>query len=117
MTGPFVGQHDPDFLPNGHILVYDNRRGGADQALGPSRLLEIDPATRGIVWSYQGSDRERFYSEGRGKVQLLPNGDLLAIEPDGGRAFEVARGSPDRIVWEYVNLVQPGLVGVVTGAE
>ena len=34
-----------------------------------------------------------------------------------GRVFEVARGKPDRIVWEYVNLVRPGFVGLVTGAE
>ena len=27
-TGPFLRQHDPDFLPNGHILVFDNRLGG-----------------------------------------------------------------------------------------
>jgi hypothetical protein len=27
MTGPFLQQHDPDFLPNGHILVFDNQRG------------------------------------------------------------------------------------------
>lgn len=110
MTGPFLNQHDPDFLPNGHILLFDNRRG-----LGHSRILEIDPATREVVWSYQGTDAEPFYSEIRGAQQLLPNQDVLVADPDEGRAFEVARTG--RIVWEYVNLVRDGFVGMVTEAE
>jgi len=42
-TGPFLRQHDPDFLPNGHILVFDNRLGGRDHRFGESRIVEIDP--------------------------------------------------------------------------
>ena len=42
-TGPFLRQHDPDFLPNGHILVFDNRLGGRDRRFGESRIVEIDP--------------------------------------------------------------------------
>ena len=117
MTGPFLYQHDPDFLPNGHILVFDNRRTGGRPKLGQSRILEIDPNTRDIVWSYQGSDEEPFYTELRGMQQLLPNGNILVVEAEHGRVFELKRGSPDRIVWEYVNLAEDGFVGLVTGAE
>ena len=116
MTGPFLGQHDPDFLPNGHLMVFDNRGTGDRPAFGGSRILEIDPATRAVVWSYDGGD-EPFYTKERGSQQALPNGDVLVTAALEGRVFEVARGKPDRIVWEYVNLVRPGFVGLVTGAE
>ena len=58
MTGPFVRQHDPDFLPNGNLLVYDNR--GGDPACGGSRILEIEPATQKMVWRYDGCGETPF---------------------------------------------------------
>ena len=118
MTGPFLMQHDPDFLPNGHLLVFDNRITGKAPRFGHSRVLEIDPATRGVVWSYGGEDGEPFYTDQAGGQQLLPNGNVLVMDSTGGRVFEVARGSGgDRVVWEYVNLQEPGFVGLVSGAE
>ena len=48
LSGLFVQQHDADFLPNGHLMVYDNQ--GGDPACGGTRILEIDPspAERGV---------------------------------------------------------------------
>ena len=43
--GSWVGQHDPDLLPNGHILLFDNS--GDYGPGGLSRVLEIDPQQRG----------------------------------------------------------------------
>jgi hypothetical protein len=112
MTGPFLQQHDPDFLPNGHILVFDNQRD-----FHASRILEIDPVTRQIVWSYRGTDSEPFYTAIRGQQQALPNGNILLVEADGGRVFEIAREPKTRIVWEYVNLVEDGFVGLISDAH
>lgn len=118
MTGPFLLQHDPDFLPNGHIMVFDNRATGGSPVFGYSEILEIDPLTREIVWRYQGSDAEPFYTRERGEQQLLPNGNVLVTEAVGGRVFEIAReAGGNRIVWEYVNLAEPGFVGMITGAQ
>jgi hypothetical protein len=113
MTGPFFGQHDPDFLPNGHILLYDNRITGDRPELGYSRVLEIDPVTREVVWAYAGTDEDPMYSSLGGKVQLLPNGNVLAVEPQNGRIIEIARNEGDDVVWEFVNLQGDGMVAMV----
>jgi hypothetical protein len=101
MTGPFFGQHDPDFLPNGNILLYDNRITGSRPELGYSRVLEINPLTREIVWEYVGTAEDPMYTAIGGKVQLLPNGNVLAVEPQGGRIIEIARNNGDDIVWQF----------------
>ena len=113
MTGPFFGQHDPDFLPNGNILLYDNRITGDRPELGYSRVLEMDPETREIVWQYVGTNEDPMYSSLGGKVQLLPNGNVLAVEPQGGRIIEIARNNGDDVVWEFVNLQEDGMAGML----
>ena len=43
MSGQFVQQHDPDFLPNGNIMLFDNLGGlNGDASCGRSRVLELD---------------------------------------------------------------------------
>jgi outer membrane protein assembly factor BamB len=102
--GPWLAQHDPDILPNGDLLVFDNR-GHFGQG-GKSRVIEVDPATGGIVWTYSGNDRRRLHSLIRSAQQRLPNGNTLITESDGGRLLEV---TPDGdIVWEYVNPIRAG---------
>ena len=102
MTGPYIRQHDPDFLDNGQILVFDNRfdaKGG--KVLGGSRILSIDPRTREVNVVYEGNDKNRFYTGARGKQQRLPNGNILIVEQGAGRAFEVTPSG--KMVWSYIN--------------
>jgi hypothetical protein len=119
LNGPFVQQHDPDFLPNGHILLFDNR--GGDPACGGTRILELDPVSQKIVWSYDGCGGPPFDSGIRGVQQALPNGNVLVTETMRGRVFEVTRDSPARIVWDYRNALGEvkgrARLGVVTHAE
>lgn len=102
MTGPFIRQHDPDFLPNGRISIFDNRSDRAHgQVLGGSRILSVDPATKTVEVTYQGDDKNSFYTNTRGKHQVLPNGNILIAEYDTGCVFEV---TPDGdFVWSLVN--------------
>ena len=48
-------------------------------------------------------------------MQWLPNGNILVGEPQGGRVFELARDADGtgKIVWQYVNLIAPGTVGML----
>jgi hypothetical protein len=101
-TGPYLRQHDPDFLADGRITVFDNRRVEKDSnAVGASRILEIDPASGSVATLYGDRDGQRFYTETMGSQQTLPNGDLLITESDAGHAFEITRAG--QVVWSYVN--------------
>lgn len=113
MTGPFFGQHDPDFTADGTIIVYDNRITGDRPELGYSRVLEIDVETQQIVWDYTGTDADPMYSSIGGRVQVLPNDNVLAVEPQGGRIIEIARNGTDSLVWEFVNIHEEGSVGML----
>ena len=66
-------------------------------ARASSRVLEINPVTLELVWSYAGP---RFYSSNISGAQRLPNGNTLVTEGASGRLFEVTKES--QIVWEYI---------------
>lgn len=100
MTGPFLRQHDPEFLPTGKISVFDNRASDRDRKVY-SRIVEVDPVTRQVNVLYQGNEANPFFSRIMGKHQWLPNGNILITEAMDGRAFEVTREG--EIVWSYIN--------------
>ena len=110
-----VGQHHAHFIPKGlpgagNLLVFDN--GGSSGygfanplaldgrgafARATSRVLEINPVTLELVWSYTNP---RFFSTNISGAQRLPNGNTLVTAGAGGRMFEVTRDGA--IVWEYM---------------
>lgn len=100
MAGQWKMQHQPTVLENGNVLLFDNM-GVRGAPGGGSRVIEFDPATREIHWSYQGTKKETFDTPYLGSSSRLPNGNTLITESVTGRAFEVTRDG--EIVWEYVN--------------
>ena len=60
-------------------------------------MLEINPVTLELVWSYAGP---RFFSSNISGAQRLPNGNTLITEGANGRLFEVTKEG--KIVWEYM---------------
>lgn len=102
--GSWRSQHDPDILPNGNIMLFDNLGHFGDE--GKSRVIEIDPATGGIVWSYAGTESQPLESLIRAAQHPLENGNVLITESGGGRLLEVTRGG--EVVWEYINPVRGG---------
>lgn len=86
--------HDAVVLDTGNIMIFDN---------GPSRywsrVIEVDPISRQIVWEYKAPEPTDFFTGARGGNQRLPNGNTLITESNKGRAFEV---TPDGdMVWEF----------------
>jgi len=93
--GDVQKQHMPTMLEDGNLLIYDN---GSER--GWSRIIELDPLTEEIVWSYQADPVEDFFSDIRGSNQRLPNGNTFVADSDHGRLFEVTPEGD--IVWEWV---------------
>jgi len=118
-TGPWLRQHDPDFLADGTISVFDNRSDGSlfGDVLGGSRIIKVDPKTDQWTVAFKrgkDQDKRRFYTHIMGKHQTLPNGNLLVTETIAGRVMEVA---PDGdIVWQYVNRYDDQRTALITSA-
>jgi hypothetical protein len=98
---PLSGQHAPTPLPNGNILIFDNGPHRLDDSFPFSRVIEVNPATKEIVWKYQEATVSNFFSPRISNAQRLPNGNTLINDGWFGRLFEVT--AQGEVVWEYVN--------------
>jgi len=120
--GLLGGQHDfqmiTEGLPGyGNIIIFDNGIGlpsvkasGLYWGIDHSRVLEINPKTKKVVWSYEHQDKSwkfpiktkwLFNSPYIAGAQRLKNGNTLICEGATGRIFEVTRSG--EIVWEFIN--------------
>jgi Arylsulfotransferase (ASST) len=109
------GQHDAHIIPEGlpgagDLLVFDNEGSSGFppthlSVLQGSRVLEIDPIKKEIVWQYSAEASDRpiwsFFSSFISSARRLPNGNTLIDEGMNGRMFQVT--PKGEIVWEYVN--------------
>ena len=127
LMGQIIGQHHVHMIPQGlpgegNILIFDNggwagygspdrmsKDGTKVDIRDYSRVLEIDPVTLKVVWSFKASDvsegmmaltqNTAFYSQLVSSAQRLPNGNTMITEGSFARIFEV---TPDKeVVWEY----------------
>lgn len=99
---PFLQQHDPDFIGDGWIGVFDNNRDGTDRGtmLGGSRVVAVQPSTDSTRVLFPSERSEPLYTHIMGNWQLLANGNLLLTESMAGRIAEV---SPEgTLVWEWM---------------
>ena len=119
-----IGQHHAHLIPEGlpgagNVMIFDNGGSSGYGAPSPialngtgiyaratSRVLEINPVTLELVWSYNGPN---FFATNISGAQRLPNGNTLVTEGPGGRVFEVTTGGD--IVWEYVHPTFSGARG------
>lgn len=99
---PIILQHDPDFIGDGWIGIFDNNRNFTNrgQMLGGSRIVAVQPHTDSVEIRFPTSLSDPFYTDAMGKWQQLPNDNMLLTEAKAGRVVEVA---PDgRTVWEWI---------------
>lgn len=97
LRGPWSGQHQARFLDNGNIMLFDNE--GLAAQPRRSRLIEIAPDTGEVVWQYDGSDGQGFYTQDKGGYELLPGGDLLLTVTGEGRVSEITRDGKE--IWRF----------------
>tara|TARA_B110000014_G_C20117922_1_gene591074 strand:+ start:254 stop:1420 length:1167 start_codon:yes stop_codon:yes gene_type:complete len=93
-------QHHATWLRNGNIQIFDN---GMHRRLGmpTSRVIEVNPASEDVVWSYEGHPAAQFFSGHISGAIRLQNGNTLICEGTSGRVFEITdKGEP---VWEWWN--------------
>jgi len=89
--------HHPTLLRNGNLLIFDN----GTYKRKYTRIIELDPLTKTIVWKYEASPPNSFFSSWGGANQRLSNGNTLITDSANGRVFEI---TPDgKIVWEFYN--------------
>jgi hypothetical protein len=101
----FIGQHDPEVLPNGNILMYDN---GDDSTRPYSRALEIaytyDPSgvsSAHMVWEYR--HHPDLFTPVWGSADRLDNGNTLVTfgRADGVDVTHIVEVTHDKeVVWE-----------------
>jgi outer membrane protein assembly factor BamB len=93
-------QHHASWLDNGRVLVFDN---GAHRRRGPnfSQVVEVDPATGEIEWTYKHPTIVGFYSFFVSSAERLPGGNTLINSGAHAHLFEV---TPEgETVWEFVS--------------
>ncbi len=102
--GDFNEQHDPDFEPDGRLVIFNNNMDFSKNGeyLGGSKIQAIaydDSYAMEQLYPVAGSPR--FYTKAGGKHQLTLNGNRMITEAQTGRAIEV---TPEgEIVWEWIN--------------
>jgi hypothetical protein len=120
--GRLGAQHDfymiQEGLPGeGHVMIFDNgmnlpcvRASHQYWGMDHSRVLEIDPRRKKVVWKYDHTEDDwdfpiqpkwKFNSPYISGAQRLPNGNTLICEGGTGRLFEVTERK--EIVWEFIN--------------
>jgi hypothetical protein len=92
--GLWLDQMHATLLPGGDVLLLH-------YAGGDPRVVEFDPITQEVKWSYARDSDPLPEGPGGGACQRLPNGNTLISESGRGRAFEVTREG--ELVWEYVD--------------
>lgn len=87
-------QHNPTWVGDGNVQIFDNGRGG-------SRIVEVNPENDEIVWSFTGQPAQQFFSGHISGAHRLPNNSVVVCEGSSGRVFEVTRNG--EVVWEWTN--------------
>ena len=123
-TGPWRRQHDPEFLPNGQIAMFNNNtyRNSLNtfdrfdpKAPFVTEVGMVDPATGRYTRVYGDRPGEEMLSVIRGKIDPTPDGGFLITEFEAGRALQI--DASGKVVWEYINRFNDDYVLKITEAR
>lgn len=107
-VGATIRQHDPDWMTNGHLAVFNNR-----MTRSYSEIVEIDPATRVKTVAIDGR-RLDFYSRAGGNQQATPGGGWLFTSAAQGVVTELSAGGD--VALEFYSLLsdEEPIVGLIS---
>lgn len=115
IVGPFIRQHDPDFIDGDTIILFDNNHRAGQEHKTQSRILAYNAAQQSWSTEFEGTPALPFFTAIMGKQQPLENGNLIVTESMKGRALEL---NPEgQVVWDFVNDLGDGYVGVMEEAQ
>ena len=95
-------QHHASWLSNGNVQIFDNGT-HRKQGMPYSKVIEVNPESNEVIWSYQGNPRAQFFSGHISGAVRLPNNNCLITEGTSGRVLEITAGGEP--VWEWWNPV------------
>jgi outer membrane protein assembly factor BamB len=96
-AGLFHHPHDPELLPNGNVLMFDNDEHGGHPVRSRALELAVDPVaeTAEVVWEWRDDE---LWAPILGDANRLPNGNTLVTHPWAARVIEVSPSGEK--VWE-----------------
>lgn len=120
--GPWLRQHDPEFIPHGKLLVFNNNIYPAlldsvsdGNRNNVSNIIEFDFAADNYRIVYGERKGQTLLTTLRGKHELTRRNGLLVTEFEGGRVFET--DVTGHIIWEYINRYDADEVAAVSEAR
>jgi hypothetical protein len=103
-TGPWLFQHDADFVGDSKISIFSNQTvpdDGGYREQGRSDIFIYDFADDTVSRPYNRVlENVGFYSRAEGRSRVLDDGSLFVEETIRGRILKV---SPEAVIWTYVN--------------
>ena len=92
-SDPFITQHDPDFIGDGWIAVFDNQDDGTGRGsvLGGNRIVAVQPRTDSTKVLFPTEHSEPFYTGSQGRWELLDHGNTRLTETESGRISRARR--------------------------
>lgn len=93
-TGTNEHYHEALMTEQGTLLVFENGKNRHT-----SRVIEIDPVEKKIVWQYPKKPNKSFWSLRNGFAQRLRNGNTLIAQSQFGKVFEIDRHG--KIIWQF----------------
>lgn len=93
-SDPLVMQHDPDLIGDGWVGIFDNNRDFTKRGRmqGGSRVVALQPHTDSTRLLFPTPRSDPFYTEARGKWQVLENRNFLLTENLLRRTYSLAVG-------------------------
>lgn len=114
-VGPWVNQHDVDFVDSTHISVFGNNtiRNVSNQPLdGHNEIYVYDFKTDSTLTPYtECLKKARVSTPSEGRSDILPGGDLFIEETNNNRLLRI---NTKDIIWQYVVPVDKNHVSALT---